>query len=100
MNKDAATIINSINFNEFRIREAKEKLEKINKSNKASVKIILDKKPGSNDNAMYDHYTLGYDGGFAKILISILKEDCINTIEGCEEDNINLLKQLKQLDID
>ena len=100
MNKDARAIINSINSNEYNIHKAKETIEKINKSKTDSIKISLDKKPVINDNTMYDHYTLGYGGKFAKMLISIIKEDCINTIERCEENNIKLLKQLKQLDVD
>ena len=100
MNKDARAIINSINSNECIIRESREEIEKISKSKTDSMEIILDKKPGVNDNKMYDHYTLHCGKRLAKLLISIIKQDCIDVIERCEEENINLLKQLKQLEIE
>lgn len=100
MNKDARVIINSINSNESRIREARERIEKISKSKTDSMEIILDKKPEINGNTMYDHYTLHCGKRLANLLISIIKQDCIDVIERCEEENINLLKQLKQLEIE
>lgn len=100
MNKDARTIINSINSNEGIILGSREQIEKISKSKTDSMKIILDKKPGVNDNNMYDHYTLYCGKRLANLLISIIKQDCIDVIERCEEENINLLKELKQLEIE
>ena len=100
MNKDVRNIINSINSNDWRIRDAMEKLEKINKSKTDSIKMMLDKKPGANTNDMYDYHNIHVQGEFAKMIISIIKQDCIDVIERCEEENINLLKQLKQLEIE